>query len=422
MSTSRSLANKAFVVWPPVWNAFDPHVAVPALCGYLAGRGVPLRQFDLNIDFFRYLVAENTIEQQLRRTSAPLPWAIENAAHFVRSYFDVLRQPMPAGYRQRFSEDAEQLLLFRSIEIFNHLNPDTIFSTLGVYQTGNAENSDFLADFAARNSGNPFAGFYQEQFLPALQSDLPKVVGISICGSFQLAAALTLARMIKEIDPRIYVVAGGAFFSTIPQCLQAPRTSDNLFRHIDVFVLNEGEMPFLRILEDVFFGRPPQPGPNILLRGQQELCNEPRYCLPPAQIAPPVFAEGAISKYFRPVRRIPVEVSRGCYWAKCTFCNLARGSNERYRGVPLHNIVQYIETLAERYGTSSVLFSTLAMAPKILQGIASHMRAAGGKIAWNAWIRAENTLTRDDFVHCRQSGCSSLSVTRNRSMIEPWRE
>lgn len=411
MNGSHDLAKEVFVVWPPVWNAFDPHVAVPALCGYLSGRGVPLRQFDLNIEFFRYLVAERTIERQLSRGSAPLPAHMQNAAAFARRYFEVLRQPWQPGYRQRFSEDAEQQLLEQALILFNRFNPRTTFSTLGVYHAGNADNSEFVGEFAERDTGNPFAAFYREEFLGAVADVLPSIVGISVCGSFQLGAALTLARMIKEIEPRICVVIGGAFFSTQPEVLLAPRAARHLFRHVDVYVLNEGELPFLHLIHDVLGGRAPQAGPNVVLRGQRELTYNARLCLPPAEIAMPQFPEGAIKRYFRPVRRIPVEVSRGCYWAKCTFCNLARGSNERYRGLPIEHIVRSVETLTETHAAPSVLFSTLAMAPKILRALASRLDGSGRQIAWNAWIRAESRLTREDFIACRRAGCASLSLT-----------
>ena len=256
----------AYVVWPPVWNAFDPHVAVPALCGYLAGQGIPFRQWDLNIDFFRYLASEEVIEEQLGNAPPPLPPNVRNAADFARAYYDVLRRPLQAGYQQRFSEDAEELLLNNALAIFNHFHRETSFSTLGVYHSGDAEDSDFIAEFVARDAGNPFAAFYRKVFLPWLARERPAIVGISVCGSFQLGAAFTLARMIKEVEPLTSVVIGGAFFSTTPQVLQASKTASNLFRHVDAFILNEGELPFAGLIRQVFSGAPPEPAPTSLPR------------------------------------------------------------------------------------------------------------------------------------------------------------
>jgi radical SAM superfamily enzyme YgiQ (UPF0313 family) len=400
-----------YVVWPPVWNAFDPHVAVPALCGYLAEQGVIVRQFDLNVDFFRYLVAQNTIGKVAQSAASPVPERIRNAIAFVQRYYEILHQPLQAGYQQRFSQDAEQHLLSNALAVFNHFHAEIALTTLGIYHNGDAEDSDFIASFASGDTANPFVDFYRETFLRQVAAERPGIVGISVCGSFQLGAAFTLARLVKEVDSRIRVIVGGAFFSTLPRLLLVPKTAANLFRHVDAFVLNEGELPFLRVIRGVLAGSPLQAGPNTMLPGEFELHHDPRCFLPPEQIATPVFASGAVESYFGALPRLPVEVSRGCYWGRCTFCNLPTGSNERYRAIPVDNIIRSIRTLTRRHRTSNVLFSTLAMAPKVLRALAARLISEDLTISWTAWIRPEKTLTREDLELMRKSGCSSLAVT-----------
>jgi hypothetical protein len=401
---------EVFVVWPPVWNAFDLHVAVPALCGHLSRHGLRARSVDLNIEFFRWLVAEETLETLVRRSPA-LPPRVARALAWVRRYHEVLRTPLPAGCAGRFSEDAEQLLLTEALAIFNHFHPEATCSTLGVYHQGDAEDSDFIAELAARDAGNPFSACYRERFVPELARDRPALVGISISGPFQLAAAFTLARVVKEVDPRIQVVIGGAFFSTIPGVLLRQKTGSNLFKHVDAFVFNEGELPLLRIARDVLSGNPPAPGPNVLLPRQRALTYEPRHCLAASEIARPAFGPGAVKKYFRPVSRVPVEVSRGCYWGKCSFCNLATGSNERYRAIPVEKVLSDIEALTREQDASCVLFSTLAMAPALLRRISRHVLDSRERISWTTWARPESALSEEDVDLFARAGCSSLAIT-----------
>jgi radical SAM superfamily enzyme YgiQ (UPF0313 family) len=411
MGANRFLSPSVYDVWPPVWNAFDPHVAVPALCGFLAGQGLQVRQFDLNIDFFRYLTDEKTIGEQVELNQGALPRTVQEAAAFARQYYHISREPLLPGYMQRFSDDAERQLLSRALTIFNHFHRESIVSTLGVYHQGDAEDSDFVAEFSARDKGNAFAPFFRTSLIREVERELPAIVGISVCGPFQLTAALTLARLIKETEARICVVIGGAFFSSLPGVLLNAKTSANLFRHVDAFILNEGEMPFLQLIRDVFSGSPPQPAANVVLRQDRELRYEPMQCLPADQLAVPLFEEAAVESYFRPAPRLPVEVSRGCYWGRCTFCNLASGANERYRAVPTENIARAISSLVDRHGTRTIVLSSLAAAPKILRTLSAWLLAHDMHVSWSGWIRPEKSLTKSDFELFRRAGCSSLSVT-----------
>jgi radical SAM superfamily enzyme YgiQ (UPF0313 family) len=315
------------------------------------------------------------------------------------------------GESQAFSKDAEGTLLDRALTIFNYRHPGTVFSDLAVYHSEDAEDSDVIADFAATDVGNPLAVFFRKSFLPEVARELPRIVGISVSGSFQLSAAFTLARLIKEVDSRICVVIGGAFFSTVPEMLLAPKTSSNLFRHVDAFVFNEGERPFASFIRKVMSGSLSRTGLNVLEQGQPELSYYPRSCLRPDQVATPLFPVDVFSKYFRTVPMMPVEVSRGCYWGKCAFCNLSVGANGRYRGFPVGNIFRDLKLLMSRHGLRNVIFSTLAMAPNILRGVAAGLLEAGMEISWSAWVRPEKTLTERDIDLFKKAGCSSLSVT-----------
>jgi radical SAM superfamily enzyme YgiQ (UPF0313 family) len=411
MKTSSPNASSVYVVWPPVWNASDPHVAAPALCSYLTAQGIPVRQWDLNIDFFRHVVAEDVIEEQARRSRVPPPPGIQRAIDFARTYYNVTRMSLDSGIQQRFSNDAEQQLLIHALAIFNHFHSETTFSTLGVYHSGDAEDSDYLRQFAELDAANPFTAFYQKTILPDLARELPRIVGISVCGAFQLGAALTLARMVKQIAPHTCTVIGGAFFSTLPQTLLRRKTAGNFFQYVDAFIFNEGEIPFLRLIQQVLGGSVPQPAANVFLHGQHELNYEPLQCLAAEQIATPQFAPGAVERYFRRAPRIPVEVSRGCYWGRCTFCNLASGANKRYRAIPTDHIIQAVRTLSARHRSTHILFSTLAMAPRVLRQVAARLVEEGIAVSWSAWIRPEKSLTRRDLELIKESGCSSLAVT-----------
>ncbi len=387
------------------------HVAVPALCGYLKARGLPVQQRDLNIEFYRWVISKANLRALDDQAAGTLPPPVVRARDFVQQYRSIAAAPLPPGYCSRFSDDAEGMLLSQALLLLNHRYPETTFTSMAVYHCGDADSSHYIADFAARESGNAFADFYRDSVLPELAARPPKLLGISVSGPFQLAAAFTLARVAKQVEPKLFVVIGGAFFSTLPRVLLEEATAARLFAHVDAFVFNEGELPLAQLIDDLSRGGPVRASPNVLLHGERLLRYEPAHCVDSGDIAIPDFVDAAVESYFRPRKRIPIEVSRGCYWGRCSFCNLATGANERYRALPLATILAAVDELTQKHRAHEILFSTLAMSPKLLRCVAQGLVDSGRKVEWRAWVRAERTLSEADVELFLRAGCRSLDIT-----------
>ncbi len=71
----------------------------------------------------------------------------------------------------------------------------------------------------------------------------PQIVGITTT-TLTLYDALLVARTVKEVDPKIITVFGGAHTYIYPQETLA-------FPEVDHIVIGEGELPFIRLLKDV---------------------------------------------------------------------------------------------------------------------------------------------------------------------------
>lgn len=106
-----------------------------------------------------------------------------------------------------------------------------------------------LRDLAAA----PWAGVRQ-----ALATLRPGVLGLSL-KSPTLAAGLALARLAKELDPTVLVVAGGPHVSAVgPEVLTHPE--------LDLAVLGEGEVSLVELLNALERGRDPGQVPGLALR------------------------------------------------------------------------------------------------------------------------------------------------------------
>ncbi|MBI4798309.1 MAG: radical SAM protein [Desulfarculus sp.] len=153
-----------------------------------------------------------------------------------------------------------------------------------------------------------------------LASCRPGVVGVSL-KSPTLAAGLALARLAKELDPGVLVVAGGP---------HATAVGPGVLRHaeIDLAVLGEGEVTLVELLQALEQGRDPAEVPGLVLRrGGQPLATAPRAPLSDLDSLPwpgPVAAE-VLWDY----RRYPASAFRGLLASRgcprnCFYCGSRR--------------------------------------------------------------------------------------------------
>ncbi len=199
------------------------------------------------------------------------------------------------------------------------------------------------------------------EFLETHPWDRYLLVGFSICLS-QLTSSLYFIRKLKHRFPRLRVVAGGS------ACAGALGESlIRSFSEIDYVIAGEGELPLSQLVEGVqACGAAPQvlDIPGLIQNGRFSEGDEPHQISNLDSLPIPDYtdyfrdlASPGSGHAFRP--RLPVEMSRGCWWNKkgkgCAFCNLNlqwRG----YRAKSPERMVQEVETLVNRHQVLSLSF------------------------------------------------------------------
>jgi ribosomal peptide maturation radical SAM protein 1 len=192
-----------------------------------------------------------------------------------------------------------------------------------------------------------------------LPSTLPlssyHLVGFSVC-FHQLLASLAAAEQIQASLPRVPIVFGGSSCAG-----EIGRTLADNFSQIYYIINGEGERPLLDLCESLASPersctdakRPEKDHRTTPMPGQQ---------LPALDDIPiPDYGD-----YFMQMRKlftnrpfipqIPVEFSRGCWWSKCTFCNL----NLQWQGFRKKDparMVHEVTVLADRYACLDFAFT-----------------------------------------------------------------
>jgi len=194
------------------------------------------------------------------------------------------------------------------------------------------------------------------------------IVGFSVCFN-QLFASLAAAGLIKKKIPHITIVFGGS------SCAAAAGKSIlDTFNCVDFVIQGEGENSLVEFCRYISGDRCDLPG-NIFSTDAAELqpCNINKPSgnsqLPELDALPTPDYSDYFSdrnkwfpdKPFIPV--LPVEFSRGCWWNKCTFCNL----NLQWCGYRFKKAAQMIAevtALSNRHGCLDFTFTDNMIPPQ----------------------------------------------------------
>ena len=212
-----------------------------------------------------------------------------------------------------------------------------------------------------------------------------QLFGFSVC-FFQLLPSLYLARLLKEARPELPIVFGGS------SCTGAVGVSLlEHFTEIDYLVDGEGEAALCRLCRFLTGDATTLPA-NILSRKPVAKEQTPAAGLNPNDLPCPDY-----SSYFREMREcfpelpfipmLPVEFSRGCWWNRCTFCNLNLQWRD-YRCKTGEKMAAEILHLARTHESLHFTFADNALPLREADHFFPKIAAAGLDLQFFAEIRA----------------------------------
>ncbi len=332
----------------------------------------------------------------------PLAWAFgalgvtDRARHFATLYLDdladVLREAVDARFE--FVRYAESLA--QSQATFNPL----------AQALAAAEN---LVDRTLR-----------ELTLGAVRRHAPNVVLVSTPFPGNVYGAFRIAQAIKAHDASIVTVLGGGFVNTELRELAEPR----VFDYFDYVTLDDGERPLLALLEHLRGERPQERLVRTFLRDDRGVryvdAKEPD--IPFAEAGTPTWDGLPLDRYLslldmlNPMHRLwsdarwnKLTVAHGCYWKKCSFCDVSLDYISRYEAVAATTLVDRIEAIIAETGQTGFHFVDEAAPPKALKALAAELHKRNRAISWWGNIRFEKSFTPELCAELADSGCIAVS-------------
>ncbi|MGB7535231.1 MAG: radical SAM protein [Azonexus sp.] len=254
----------------------------------------------------------------------------------------------------------------------------------------------------------------------AVDRNRPTIVLLSVPFPGSVYAAFRMAQAIKAHNPAIVTVLGGGYVNTELRELKEPR----VFDHLDFVTLDDGERPILALLEHLAGQRPRLNLVRTFARvnGQVRYFNTGEPDVPFAEVGTPTWEGLPLTRYLslldmlNPMHRLwsdgrwnKLTVAHGCYWKKCSFCDVSLDYIGRYDGAPAALLVDRIESIIAETGQTGFHFVDEAAPPKALKALADELQRRNRAISWWGNIRFEKSFTPELCLQLADSGCIAIS-------------
>ena len=232
--------------------------------------------------------------------------------------------------------------------------------------------------------------------------------------------AFRIAQAAKEAHPRLATALGGGFVNTELRGLSEPR----VFDFFDYVTLDDGERPVLALVEHLRGERPRERLVRTFVRQQGRVrfldTGEPD--IPFAETGTPTWDGLPLDRYLsvldllNPMHRLwsdgrwnKLAVAHGCYWRKCSFCDVGLDYIARYEALPAKVLVDRIEAAIAETGQTGFHFTDEAAPPAALKALAAELQRRKLAISWWGNIRFEKAYTPEFCRELAASGCVAVS-------------
>ena len=258
--------------------------------------------------------------------------------------------------------------------------------------------------------------------LEALNAHQPTVVLISVPFPGTVYAAFRIAQSIKAHHPNIVTLLGGGFVNTELRELSDPR----VFDYFDYVTLDSGERPLLSLLAYLQGQRSRQRLVRTFVRDTEsqkvQYINLVEPDVPFEEVGTPTWDGLPLDRYLslldmlNPMHRLwsdgrwnKLTVAHGCYWKKCSFCDVSLDYIGRYESASAEVLVDRIESIIQETRQTGFHFVDEAAPPKSLKALAIELIKRDTGISWWGNIRFEKTFTPELCDLLAQSGCIAVS-------------
>lgn len=454
------MAAPVFLITPPFTQLNTPYPATAYLKGFLNTRGITAFQADLGIEVTLAIFCREGLERlfdAIDRQATTYSDNIERIRTLREDYTDTI-DAVVSFLQGKLPTLAHRICkrgFLPEAERFNQLDDlHWAFGAMGTQDQAKHLATLYLEDLSdlIKETVDPYFGFSRyaeslgrsansfDELYAALQQPLsfvdeillrllaqkmktlqPDLVCMSVPFPGNLYTSLRCGQWIKANYPGVKVAMGGGFANTELRSLSDPR----VFEFYDFITLDDGEAPIEQLIAHVSGkkGLHELKRTFTLVNGvvnyiNNSACTDYRQ----GQVGTPDYSDFFLDRYISAIEVInpmhslwsdgrwnKLTMAHGCYWGKCTFCDISLDYIKNYEPLTASLLVDRMEELIAQTGQNGFHFVDEAAPPALMKALALEIIRRRLVVSWWANVRFEKSFTRDLCLLLKASGCIAVS-------------
>ncbi|MBP8792610.1 MAG: radical SAM protein [Lutibacter sp.] len=448
------------LITPPFTQLNTPYPATAYLKGFFNTKKMEAFQMDLGIEVILALFSKEKLQsifdtahqnQTISSTNAQRMYALRS--HYLKAIDCVLL--FLQGKNQTIARQICSENFLPKASRFDQIDDlEWAFGAMGIQDQAKhlatlylEDISDFIVECIDENFGfsryaerlgqsaNSFDELYESlmdepSFIDGItlkiidekiQKIQPKLICFSIPFPGNLYSGFKCAQYIKTHFPAIKIAMGGGFPNTELRSL----TDKRVFEFFDFITLDDGELPLELVWNSI--KNPSEKSEfkrTFLLKNGEVFYDNSttKNDYKQAEIGTPDYSDLLLDSYISVIeitnpmhslwsdgRWNKLTMAHGCYWGKCTFCDVSLDYIKIYEPITAKLIVDRMEEMIAQTTENGFHFVDEAAPPALMRAVALEIISRNLAVTWWTNIRFEKSFTKDLCILLKESGCIAVS-------------
>ncbi|MEO8235088.1 MAG: B12-binding domain-containing radical SAM protein [Flavobacterium sp.] len=444
------------LITPPFTQLNTPYPATAYIKGFLNTKNISAFQMDLGIEVILELFSKKGLQELFAKSNQPNSPNIQRIFALKDDYIKTIDSVIaflqgnnPTLARQICSGDfLPEAFRFEQLD-----DMEWAFGSMGMQDKAKhlatlylEDLSDFIVECIDENFGfsryaerlgrsaNSFDDLHshlqkEPTYVDAItlrilnekiQIVKPKLVCISVPFPGNLYSAFRCAQFVKNNFPDVKTSMGGGFPNTELRSL----TDVRVFEFFDFITLDDGELPIQLIIDNCKLSISNEFKRTFLLENNKVVYknNTLQKDYKQSEVGTPDYSGLLLDKYISVIeianpmhslwsdgRWNKLTMAHGCYWGKCTFCDISLDYIKVYEPILAKTLVDRMEELIVQTGENGFHFVDEAAPPALMRELALEIIKRKLVVTWWTNIRFEKSFSQDLCILLKASGCIAVS-------------